>query len=398
MITRPARPDEAEPEAAAVTCAAGKPGGSRAAAARPRMNGWPTTSRSSPSPSPIRRARALPRPRGHQHDEDPGRGTGPQKRGDARRRQRQEAGSRAGGGRDKSGADWLAGDWGGVSDEQYWAELSADKPLATTARSAQAADGGARPDAATWGETRTRTRSRPGHPRNRPRPWPPRAPPPPSSASVPGQPRPGRPPSEAGPPAPPEPFGFADPGATAGSSASSGPWADPMSAGSGDTDPSIGMGGWQDAASDTAAWQMPDRDAPGDAGLTGMGGGPADQPVVLGAEPSLHRQQVIPWLAYPRPGAPGRAQRAVPIAPHTIAGATTRLLGAGMTPTTATARMAGATRATSTPAARSTHCPARRPRRLSPADGWYSAPTSPGGTPSHWQPPSRVAGTRRSGL
>ena len=57
----------------------------------------------------------------------------------------------AGSGRDKSGADWLAGDWGGVSDEQYWAELSADKPLATTARSAQAADGGTRPDAATWG-------------------------------------------------------------------------------------------------------------------------------------------------------------------------------------------------------------------------------------------------------
>jgi hypothetical protein len=89
----------------------------------------------------------LPHPRGHQHDQDPGRRTGAEKRADARRRQRQETGSRAtGSGRDKSGADWSAGDWGGVSDEQYWAELSADKPLATTARSAPA--GGAHPEAA----------------------------------------------------------------------------------------------------------------------------------------------------------------------------------------------------------------------------------------------------------
>jgi hypothetical protein len=51
---------------------------------------------------PQRRFGSLPRPRGHQHDEE-------------------------------------SSDWGGVSDEQYWAELSADKPLATTARSAQPA-------------------------------------------------------------------------------------------------------------------------------------------------------------------------------------------------------------------------------------------------------------------
>ncbi|HEY3958369.1 MAG TPA: hypothetical protein VGM53_33815 [Streptosporangiaceae bacterium] len=46
------------------------------------------------------RVPALPRPRGNEHDQD-------------------------------------ASDWGGVSDEQYWAELSSDRPLATTARSAQ---------------------------------------------------------------------------------------------------------------------------------------------------------------------------------------------------------------------------------------------------------------------
>jgi hypothetical protein len=81
-------------------------------------------------------ARSLPRPRGHQHDEAPGSGDEPVNRNDIRRRQ----GSRprlSGTTRDRSGGDWPASDWGGVSDEQYWAELSADKPLATTARSAQ---------------------------------------------------------------------------------------------------------------------------------------------------------------------------------------------------------------------------------------------------------------------
>ena len=57
---------------------------------------------------PQRRFGSLPRPRGHQHDEE-------------------------------------SSDWGGVSDEQYWAELSADKPLATTARSAQPAAAPATP-------------------------------------------------------------------------------------------------------------------------------------------------------------------------------------------------------------------------------------------------------------
>ena len=33
--------------------------------------------------------------------------------------------------------DWPSTEWDKLSDEQYWAELSSDKPLATTARSAQ---------------------------------------------------------------------------------------------------------------------------------------------------------------------------------------------------------------------------------------------------------------------
>src|SRR5487761_1526744 len=82
--------------------------------------------------------RSMPRPRGHQHDEDPGSGDRPVNRNDLRRK----PGSRprlSASARDRSGTDWPASDWGGVSDEQYWAELSADKPLATTARSAQPA-------------------------------------------------------------------------------------------------------------------------------------------------------------------------------------------------------------------------------------------------------------------
>ena len=62
------------------------------------------------------RAPALPRPRGYQHDQD-GEGQG-------------------------------SGDWGGVSDEQYWAELSSDRPLTTTARSAQAGPSAGRTAAA----------------------------------------------------------------------------------------------------------------------------------------------------------------------------------------------------------------------------------------------------------
>jgi hypothetical protein len=37
--------------------------------------------------------------------------------------------------------DWPSTEWDKLSDEQYWAELSADKPLATTARTAQPSQG-----------------------------------------------------------------------------------------------------------------------------------------------------------------------------------------------------------------------------------------------------------------
>jgi hypothetical protein len=67
----------------------------------PRRRAAPPAARPAAA-QPPRRPGSLPRPRGHQHDQD-----------------------------------FEASDWGGVSDERYWAELSADKPLATTARSAQ---------------------------------------------------------------------------------------------------------------------------------------------------------------------------------------------------------------------------------------------------------------------
>ncbi|HEY2578098.1 MAG TPA: hypothetical protein VGI74_17485 [Streptosporangiaceae bacterium] len=112
-----------------------------------------------------RRSPALPRPRGYQHDQDQpeeprraarsqprqaavgrrsgkesavGRGSG--KESAVGRRSGKEGTARlTGGDRDRAGKDWSDTDWGGVSDEQYWAELSSDKPLATTARSAQPA-------------------------------------------------------------------------------------------------------------------------------------------------------------------------------------------------------------------------------------------------------------------
>jgi hypothetical protein len=88
---------------------------------------------------------ALPRPRGAQDDLD----IAGSRRDSARRRTRQ---ARAAEGRDRPegrdgpGGDWSDTDWGGVSDEQYWAEMSSDKPLATTARSAQAGSDAARED------------------------------------------------------------------------------------------------------------------------------------------------------------------------------------------------------------------------------------------------------------
>ena len=102
--------------------------------------------------APQRRFGSLPRPRAHQHDQDAA-DAQPQDREDTRRVERQGSRLRAAGnGRDRSGGDWSASDWDGVSDEQYWAELSADKPLATTARSAQPGTD-ARPVASVRGDT-----------------------------------------------------------------------------------------------------------------------------------------------------------------------------------------------------------------------------------------------------
>jgi hypothetical protein len=98
--------------------------------------------RAAPEPAPVPggyddyQPASLPRPRGAQHDQD----LADDRREPARRRPRQApvpAPARvAADGRDSAAGEWSDTDWGGVSDEQYWAELSSDKPLATTARSA----------------------------------------------------------------------------------------------------------------------------------------------------------------------------------------------------------------------------------------------------------------------
>jgi hypothetical protein len=265
-------------------------GRDRAGRRRPAEDDWPADHEPAFSEPEHDQARGmLPRPRAHQHDEDPGRRARPQKRPDARRRQRQDSGSRVtGSGRDTSGADWLTGDWGGVSDEQYWAELSADKPLATTARSAQAG-GLEHPDAATWDGEADADPADTGGRRAHRDPAPARSPqePAPTMAAAgastaqfslhsgPARPNwspagPADPPVPPEPPAfagPAEPPAFAGPAAVAEPAAPAEPWADPMSTGNVDTDPSIGMrgwpdGGWQDAAGDTAAWPAPGRDEP----------------------------------------------------------------------------------------------------------------------------------------
>jgi len=354
-----------------------------------------------PDPEPDEARAALPRPRGHRHDEDSGRGTGPQKRGDARRRQRQEASSRAAGsGRDKSGADWPAGDWGGVSDEQYWAELSADKPLATTARSAQAADGGVRPGAATWGEEADADPAR-----SRQEPAPTMAASGAATAQFslrPGSQRPDRPPSgPAGPPEPPEPFGFADPSAIAGSSEASGRWADAMSAGSVDTDPSIGMGGWQDAASDTAAWQMPGRDAPATQDARAWAEDPLTSPSF--SESSAHSTDS---RSYRGSHTRGRARLDEPGSVSDSSGYDRGrdYPAAGAWDDSYHGSREDAWRGSREDAWRGSREDAWRdsgqqypsgpldplpgqPAAAEPAGGWYSAPTSPGGAPSHGQPP-----------
>jgi hypothetical protein len=58
--------------------------------------------------------------------------------------------------------DWPSMEWDKLSDEQYWAELSSDKPLATTARTPQAASE-AKPAAAKNGQSRAgAAKPRPG--------------------------------------------------------------------------------------------------------------------------------------------------------------------------------------------------------------------------------------------
>jgi len=314
----------------------------------------------------------LPRPRDHQHDQDPGRRAGPQKRADARRRQRQESGSRANGsGRDTSGADWLAGDWGAVSDEQYWAELSADKPLATTARSAQAGGGGAPPDAATWdaeagadpADTGGRGTYRdPAPARSQPEPAPTMAAAGASTAQFSlhsGSAQPGWPPAgPADPPVPPEPPAFSSPQ----------PWADPMNTGSVDTDPSIGMGGWQG----------PDTDEPAARHSRAWAEDPLTSPAF--SEPSSY-------------SADGRSYRGS----HTTdrGASDSSSYGHGYDYQTAAAweDSYGSSRGDGWrdsgheyPSAGLDPLPEPAASAAQPDGGWYSAPTSPGATASYGQP------------
>lgn len=336
---------------------------------------------------------ALPRPRGHQHDEDPGRRSRPEKRAAARRRQRQESAPLVtGSGRDRSGADWSADDWAGVSDEQYWAELSADKPLATTARSAPAGGGDAYPDTATRdGEADADPADTGG--RRAPAPTMAAAGAPAAQFSLhSGSARPGwAPAGPANPPVPPEPRAFADPVGVGEPAASPEAWADPMSTGSVDTDPSIGVRGWQDdgwrdAAGDAAAWQAPVRDEPTARGSRAW----AEDPLT---SPSFSEPRSYP--------ADSRSYRGS----HTRGGGRLDEPGGGSDSSSfGHGHDYQAAPAWDDPYGRSQEDGWRdsgpqypggrldpQPEPAAPAagpdDGWYSASTSPGGAPSYRQPP-----------
>jgi len=345
----------------------------------------------------------LPPPRDHQHDEDPGRRVRPEKRPDARRRRRQETGPRmTANGRDESGADWSAGDWGAVSDEQYWAELSADKPLATTARSAPA--GGAYQEAAT---AAAEADADPGEAGGRTAP---RDPAPtmaaagastaqfslPSASGRQGR-LPDGPADSTGPAEPP-----AFPGRAAGAepAASAEPWVDPMGTGSVDTDPSIGIGGWQDdgwraAAGDPAAWQAPDRDEPAARDSRAWAEDPLTSPSFSdpGSYPADSR-------SYRGSHTRDQGRRDQP-----AGGSGTSSYGHGHDPQTAPAwegsygsshddGWRGADH--EYPSGRLDPLPESAGSAAGPDGGWYSAPTSPG-TASYRQPPHELWERRETG-
>src|SRR5262249_10053677 len=66
--------------------------------------------------------------------------TGPARdRSDSRRRPAKVQNAPKGRSRKRDDDDWPSMEWDKLSDEQYWAQLSSDKPLATTARNPQPA-------------------------------------------------------------------------------------------------------------------------------------------------------------------------------------------------------------------------------------------------------------------
>jgi hypothetical protein len=220
-----------------------------------------------------RRLGSLPRPRGHQQDQDPESG-GPDDRDDARRGSRRESvPGLAGDRRDRSRADWPAGDWGGVSDEQYWAELAADKPLASTARSVpsglDARPAAALRDGALDAGSADAAGRRGRHDEDAARTQRGQAATGTAAAAPTAQfslrAGPGLPDRQ--PSALREPLRFPEPAAARDSATLAEPWTGPMNTvGGTDTDPSIGgIAGWRAAESDgapTAQWRASDTAVP----------------------------------------------------------------------------------------------------------------------------------------
>jgi hypothetical protein len=122
--------------------ASAPPGGGRRAAGPAGTDGYGDTpsARADGLLSPAPGSRSLPGPAGDGDDGDDGL-SGRRRAGKPHKPRRRLARGKP----DDDDAPWPSADVDGVSDEQYWAELSSDKPLATTARTAQSGDDAEQP-------------------------------------------------------------------------------------------------------------------------------------------------------------------------------------------------------------------------------------------------------------
>ena len=159
-----------------------------------------------------------------------------------------------------------------------------------------------------------------------------------------------------------------------------------MSAGSVDTDPGIGMSGWQDAAGDTAAWQMPDRDAPATRDSRAWTEDPLTSPSF--SESSAHSTDSRSYRGSHTRGR-GRLDEPGGASDSSAYDRGRDYPAAGAWDDSYDSSREDGWRDSGHqyPSGPLDPLPGQAAPAAESAGGWYSAPTSPGGTSSHWQPP-----------